>query len=554
MKFINPLLILTTFLLAGFLFLYKLDSIPNGFYVDEALPGYNAYSIISTGKDEFGKFLPLSFRFYGLYNPPLHVYLISAPIYIFGLKVWSVRLVSAISGILSVFVLYLLLVHSGFVKKKVSILIITLTTVITPWLLFQSRTGYEVVLAFLFFEAGVIFSWLSLKNIKLILPAFTFLSLSIYTAYSERFLVPIFLIGFLCLFRKELFMKKNISFVIFSILFLIITQIPNLFLFFTNSFFPKSNLLPLGSLSGQASKILLLPRFISFALAFVREFLSQYLTYFSPRSLFFLPDPDLQRSIPELSVFYNWMIIPYLLGLITLWRRSSNNFIRLIIFLLLISPIPASLTKDPFATHRAMPLLLPMLLVIGLGIDKLVDVIGKRLTILVYSFVFVFSLVLLWRSYFILMPHERAKNWGYGYNQLADFIKNNPGKKFLIDQSRSKPHYIELAFFLKYPPSDLQKSVDQSIKDLYYQNPPFNPDYKFANIETRSIDWKKDAYFDEVIVGDELSVSDSQIKEHFLTKVLEIRNPMNEIAFVGYETNAKKKCMTTNYASVYCKK
>src|SRR3990167_10691408 len=96
--------LILVFILGIFVYFYKLDKIPSGFYIDEALPGYNAYSILKTGKDEYGKFLPLLFRFYGSYNPPLYTYLTVFPIAAFGLSVFSVRFVSALAGLLSAIV------------------------------------------------------------------------------------------------------------------------------------------------------------------------------------------------------------------------------------------------------------------------------------------------------------------------------------------------------------------------------------------------------------------------------------------------------------------
>src|SRR3972149_8693105 len=100
----NSLELIFIALLAFFgicLFFYKLQTIPQGFYIDEALHGYGAYSILETGKDEYGKAFPIVFRFYASYNPSLYVYLTTIPIKIWGLTAFSVRMVSAMAGLLS---------------------------------------------------------------------------------------------------------------------------------------------------------------------------------------------------------------------------------------------------------------------------------------------------------------------------------------------------------------------------------------------------------------------------------------------------------------------
>ncbi|MDZ4228834.1 MAG: glycosyl transferase, partial [Patescibacteria group bacterium] len=57
-------LILILLLAAGLRF-YQLGRVPSGFVNDEAAFGYNAYSLIKTGRDEFGEFLPIIFHSFG---------------------------------------------------------------------------------------------------------------------------------------------------------------------------------------------------------------------------------------------------------------------------------------------------------------------------------------------------------------------------------------------------------------------------------------------------------------------------------------------------------
>src|SRR3972149_8030343 len=94
----KQIIFLSLLLIVGiFMFFHKLDVIPPGFYVDEALHGYSAYSILETGKDEYGKDFPMVFRMYGSYNEPLYIYLSTLPIKIWGLTAFSVRSIAALS-------------------------------------------------------------------------------------------------------------------------------------------------------------------------------------------------------------------------------------------------------------------------------------------------------------------------------------------------------------------------------------------------------------------------------------------------------------------------
>ena len=270
-----------------------------------------------------------------------------------------------------------------------------------------------------------------------------------------------------------------------------------------------------------------------------------------------MPDPDPQRSLPELSVFYQWMIIPYLTGIYFLFKDRVKRVFKFILLLSVVTIIPAALTKDPFSTQRSLPLLLPLISIITIGIDKLIH---KRLFVIwfpVFVPLLIGSLLLLWRSYFILTPKERAKVWAYGFSQLAEQIKTHPNEKFLIDQSEriraQNPAYIQLVFHLKLPPEELQKGVDQSIKENYYTDPKFDQEYNFANIEIRPIYWEKDIYKEQILVGDEISISTKQVQEHSLTKIFEIRDPIDQIIFQGFKTNPNEKCMKNLNQSIYCK-
>lgn len=537
-----------------FLYLYKLDQIPSGFYVDEALTGYNAYSLLQTGKDEYGKLFPIALRFFGSYTPPLYTYLTIPIIALFGLNIASVRLLSVLSGASCIMVVYFLLKELNLAKSKFTPVIGAFLFALSPWNVFYSRVGYEVHLAFLIFSLGTLLTWIGInRKPKYIIYGFSLLSLSTYAAHTQKFLVPIVVVGLLVLFRQE-FAKRQLKKNLYQgLIIALIIQIPNLYLLSTPAFFTKTSLFYYSTVISQAEKIgNLIPMLFSSPLAFTREVLSQFITYFSPRSLFFLGDADPQRSIPELSVFYQWMIIPYLLGLFAFWKNRKKNSVKYILLFAFTVPLPTTLVGDPFSTQRALPLLLPIIIIIGVGMDKLIYQKKLQLWVPIFIVLIATSLLLLWRSYFVLFPNERAVIWGKGFQQLAFEIKQRPKDNFVIDQARSKPAYIELLFFLKYPPEKFHDEVSPTIKSNYYTDTAFDQNYKFANIETRNIIWEEDIYQEQILVGDALAISEQQVKEHFLEKEFEIKSPLSETIFIGFRTSSTNKC-TAEYNKVHCK-
>src|SRR5260221_9154250 len=82
---------------------YNVSDNPPALSWDEVSIGYNAYSILKTGKDEHGRFLPLdTFIAYGDYKPPLAIYLTVPFVAVFGLNELSVRLPSVLFGTMTV--------------------------------------------------------------------------------------------------------------------------------------------------------------------------------------------------------------------------------------------------------------------------------------------------------------------------------------------------------------------------------------------------------------------------------------------------------------------
>ena len=242
-----------------------------------------------------------------------------------------------------------------------------------------------------------------------------------------------------------------------------------------------------------------------------------------------------------LAVFYSWMFIPWITGLYCLYVNRKNQIYLFLIYLILLMPLPAALADNSYSTQRVLPLLLPYFIVIMIGIDKIFQYFRKFIRVIILFCLIGFSLVLLWRSYFVLFPIQRAKSWNYGYEQLATYIKENLKEHFVIDSGRNVP-YILLLFWLKYPPAQFQKET--RLIENYYWNVSNNLNAKFSNIEVRPIIWETDMCKNQIVVGDKLAISDKQKSEHFLKKLFEIQDFRQETLLSGYKTDpVGKKCL-----------
>src|SRR4030042_5629595 len=108
---IDKIILLAIVLLAFTICFYKLHEVPPGINLDEVAIGYNAYSILKTGRDEYGARLPIFFRSHDDYKPPLYIYLAVPSIALFCLNEIGVRFPSMLFGTLSVFMIYFLVVE-----------------------------------------------------------------------------------------------------------------------------------------------------------------------------------------------------------------------------------------------------------------------------------------------------------------------------------------------------------------------------------------------------------------------------------------------------------
>jgi 4-amino-4-deoxy-L-arabinose transferase-like glycosyltransferase len=224
-------LLISILLIGGFLRFYQIDSIPPGLYQDEVSIGNNAYAILTTGKDEFGKSFPLVFKSFGDYKMPLYIYGTAASIAIFGKNELAVRFLSAFSGTVTIFILYMLVQQLVNInKEKLSIiyrkylpLLSAFLLAIFPWHIQFSRAGFETNVGLCLFLIGVLLTiyYVNKKDIKILNIAFFFFLLAFYTYHVYRVVIPLTLFILTCTFfyqhpkqRLQIFLLAIVSFFI----------------------------------------------------------------------------------------------------------------------------------------------------------------------------------------------------------------------------------------------------------------------------------------------------------------------------------------------------
>lgn len=538
---------------------YKLGDIPSGLYLDEAEMGYNAYSILKTGRDEFGKPFPLVFRSFADFKTPVYVYSIVPLIPIFGLSKYTVRFPSFFFGVFTIIIFYLLVRKIAPEKYSNSLsLISAFLLAISPWHILFSRTAFECNIALFFLASGIYLFYKGLKSPAFLLFSSLFIALAILSYHAQRIITPLLIVALAVKHKQILFSKTHIKFLLAAMLLGFIILIPTLSIAFTPGFLARANGLNIFSraihvpegfiknYNGIISLFINSRWFLG-----MREFLSLYLSYFSPRNMFYLENFDLRTSYPSLSTFFLWQFPFYIAGLYWFIKRRGLGELKfLTLILLLLSPIPAAITRDPYSTIRSLQMIIPLTIIIAFGIiefyDKLKNKIPKDFfqanifkaaLITVFILTTSYCLAKLFSSAIILNEFYRSGQWNYGFEQVSKtIVKLDQKLPVIFDNARIEP-YSQLLFFLKFDPLTYQKNNFEVSQNDYYRNLNRVKTKYIGNIITRPINWEMDLIKEQYLIGDHLAISDGQIKDHNLTLVSTILYPDRSVAFVITKTN-----------------
>jgi 4-amino-4-deoxy-L-arabinose transferase-like glycosyltransferase len=534
-------------ILGAILRFYQLGEAPAGLYIDEAGQGYSAYSILQTGKDEFGKPWPIVFRSFTDFKTPVYTYLIAPIIPFLGLNSFTIRFPSAIFGVMTLPVLFLLIKKLS--KNQTLALLATLLLAISPWHILFSRTDYECNVALFFYLVGIYLFYLGLRTPWLVCISLVVLAISAIAYQSERFIVPLTAMILLFRHRTQLISQNYRSKVVVGVVLGFIVVLPTLTIAFTPGFlarasglniFSTNKQLPAGTIldyQGVFSEVVNSAWFLS-----SKEFSALYLSYFSPRFMFDLGDYGPRSSYPDMATFFVWQFPFYLIGLVILFK---NKFLYpelkfLVLLLLILTPIPAAITRDPYSSIRSLPLVVPQLIIISLGISEFFKLFNKKSKIIIASLIggiVVYSVLHLYSSVIILNEYYRAVEWDYGLEEVCSYIKDFYQEMPVIFDNSRDEMYIQVAFFLKYDPKLFQEqNFEVELKDYYNQMDRVK-EKKIGKIITRPINWDQDLKTEQYLVGDELAISHEQIKEHQLFLKKEVYYPDGSVAFRIVKTN-----------------
>jgi len=538
----KPLVVLIAILLlASVLRVYKVSSLPLGLNIDEVSQGYNAYSLLLTGRDRYGKLFPILFKSYESFQPPLYTYLTVFPMFLFGKTNFSVRFVSITSQLVVVCLTFLIM-EKVFSKRKMLSLLSAFVVSISPWSIFFSRYATEASLGLVLILGSIYFLITTERKKLRIITAFLLLGLSTHAYYTEKVVSFLLLFGYTVIDWKLIRDNKK-TFIVGFFLFAVLLS-PHLYMINKGAFFRRFDqvtYLDSSSFDKFGGKYQgdMFGRFVYIA----REFASQYVAYYSPKNLFFIPDSQQGRSVPNLSVFYSWMFVPFLAGIAFLIKEKISKNQKLLLWTMFVSVIPAALSRDAFYTIRTLLFLWFVSLLIGIGIGYFYEKFNRKRTgCLILLIITMLSLFDLHRKYFVMFGYERASAFGGFDKVIADYIKNDE-KEVLVDLSeRDLATGLRMVYYLDFEPKKFQDEIGYKYLDNYYTGYDVETQYNLGNVQVRPIIWEEDVYKRQLIVGDSISISDSQVLEHKLQLLYEFNFFDGGRSIRVFTTNPLSKC------------
>lgn len=475
-KFLKEYYMLLFVILFGIILrFYQLSSIPISLNHDETAIGYNAYSILKTGADEYGKFIPLSLQSFGDWKLPVYPLLDIIPIIFFDLSEFAVRLPSAIAGVIAIPLLYIL-AYQLFQSKRIS-LFAAFFIAVSPWGVFFSRIAYEANVATTMLITSVICFlqfYLYKRTPKWLIPSALLLGLTIFTYHAFVVFAPIFGMGLLILILRKKKLKNK--WVIFSLIIFAFFIVLSVFATITGgslnklsstSLFDDQHMLNerVNIFRGdQSSESVLSKKLLHNNISAVGYQIGQnYLATYSP---YFLFDRGGEKFLHNIGNFGNFYILDALflvVGVLALfWKREKN--LAVLVLWLILGPIPSSITIDSPSSTRLFLMLPVFIIIIAYGVN-FITVYFQKKTIVNISVKTVLCLLFIWNfvyfvdAYYGHMNLHKAQYFHYGYKEAVELANKYPTYDVVMYDPTNFP-YISFLFYNKYDPARFRQEVE----------------------------------------------------------------------------------------------
>ncbi|OGM21733.1 hypothetical protein A2714_05535 [Candidatus Woesebacteria bacterium RIFCSPHIGHO2_01_FULL_38_9] len=532
--------ILLIFGVALFARFYKLSQHPVSLSMDEVSIGYNAYSILKTGRDEWGQSFPLAFRSVGDYKPPVNIYLTVPSIAFIGLTEFAVRAPVALLGSLSVIVFIFLL--KELEVKRIGYLFGGFWLAIVAWHIHFSRGSFEAVTALFFILLGVLWFLICIRKKSLIYFSFSLalFALSLWAYHAERLFTPFFLLFLLFIYRKDLgFLVKKKEKLFISLIPFIVLIIPFIHLtFFTKvvqeraistSILREQSLireLNYGKYQSTGEAVFDNDLYLIF-----RHFLGKYLNYFDLRFWFWKGMQYTPPGFLDVGLFYAVDILVILVGIYSLIIHKNKNLRSLAIFWFFVGPIPAAFTMNEQHPLRALIWIPFFGISAAAGFEATYNFLKRNKKYLfVYVLLLLINIIYFADIYLRQFPRFFSESWQYGYKEISLYVCQN--------QDRYDNIYITDTFGSIVP----NNTGLPGLYILFYckidPTAHFTFNSGFEKIKIKRMVWDKDNFPENsLVIGSYWDLPPDKVEKSMIVKKVDY--PSGKPAFIFVDTTRR---------------
>jgi 4-amino-4-deoxy-L-arabinose transferase-like glycosyltransferase len=432
--------ILLIVLVAALLRLYQLNSLPASLSWDEAAIGWNAKSIFATRRDEYGTRLPLVFKSFGDYKAPLYIYLTAPIVGVLGLQPWTIRLLSALSGISSIYFIYLI-VKKLFEEKTARVT--ALVMAISPWSMLLSRGAFEASLSLCLILLGI-YGWLKgeRKIIWQYLSVFS-LALSMYAYHSAKLFVPLLAIGLVGFSARKILARLQ-----WKSLLILILLAGGLMLPLIRSTVSEG---AANRVQGTSIFYNSEEKFVGLDSRLMKKMTRNWFAHYDFNWLFLGGEENFRQQLRDYGLLL-LVTAPFLaFGLIQLIKQRERPESRLLIYWLIIGPIAAVIGREVPHAIRAYNLLPALAITTALGIISA----GKywKQTLPAIYLLLGLNFTLVFYHYLNVYPNYSARDWQYGMKQAIQIAREyeNQDSKVLMSSYYGQPYIFTLVYQDRQP-------------------------------------------------------------------------------------------------------
>lgn len=462
--------ILVILLYAAVLRLFLLTEHPSGFHIDEVTLGYNAYSILHTGRDETGRLWPLYSTSFGLDRALGNFLLVAGSITVFGLNEFAVRFPFALAGIGSVYLVYLLAKRIG--RSQTYANLAALFLAISPWHLNIVRAASEASVSLFLILLGhwFIYKQKESSHVYPMVAAIVCFLLSVFFYHAAvGFLIVAAPATALLLWLHPSSLREKLRIGVSWGLFILLLAA---FLLFgqggTNRFsqvgFHKDPVV-----INEQNKMFYEegPNDIPTArtyhnkiITYTRALIRNYFSYYTVDYLLLGGGKPPRYSPPAMGLVYPLVLPLVIVGIFSLWRQRGLEG-KILITLFFISPVIAAGTYEYAPNVQRAFFMVPYLeMIAAYGMYHLTRTWHNRVAVYaVYSIFSVGCMVYYFHQYYRHFPVHDPLFRNDGAKEFVAFLREYRGSyDYMVITNDPEPPYHYVLFFTGFDPQRFQNS------------------------------------------------------------------------------------------------